>query len=214
MEGNENKRLKTGTTTVAIVCKEGIVMAADRRSTAGYFIADKDVEKVVKITDDIAVTTAGLVSDVQLIVKLVRAELKLKQIRAGKNSTVKEAANLTASIIYQNIRKFSPVMSIVGFLLAGKDRFGYKLYQLGVDGSITESKTFRSDGSGCLAAFGVLDTLYKEGINLQEGISLVKKAINAAIQRDAASGEGIDIYTITEKGVQKVLGQKIETKIQ
>jgi len=214
MDEKLEKTLKTGTTTIGIVCKDGIVLAAERRATAGYFIAEKDIEKVIKITDNIAVTTAGLVSDIQLITKLLRAEIRLKEIRSGKDVTIKEAANLAASIIYQNIRKFSPILGIVGFLLAGKDRFGCSLYQLGVDGSVTESKNFRSDGSGSTMAFGVLDTLYKEGISLQEGNKLAMKAINAAIQRDAASGEGIDIYNITEKGVAKVLGKKLDVRIE
>ena len=79
---------------------------------------------------------------------------------------------------------------------------------------MTESKTFRSDGSGSVMAYGVLDTLYKEGLSVQDGIKLATKAINAAIQRDAASGEGIDVYTITEKGVSKAFGKKSETKLE
>ena len=100
-------QMKTGTTTLGLVCKNGLVLAADRRATAGYFVAAKKVEKVLKITDDIAVTIAGTVSDIQLVVKLIKAELRLKQIKTGKVNTVKEAANLLAGIVYQNIRKFS-----------------------------------------------------------------------------------------------------------
>ena len=83
------KELKTGTTTLGLVCKEGLVLAADRRATAGYFIASKKVEKVLKITDDIAVTIAGTVSDIQLLVKLIKAELRQKNLRTGKINTVK-----------------------------------------------------------------------------------------------------------------------------
>ena len=72
---------------------------------------------------------------------------------------------------------------------------------------------YMADGSGFMMALGVLDTLYKPDLPLQEGIKLAVKAINAAIQRDAASGEGIDIVTVTKEGVKKVLSKKIETEI-
>ena len=88
------EQLKTGTTTLGIVCKDGVVLAADKRATAGHMIVDKRTLKVHKITDDVAVTIAGTVSDAQLLIKLIRAELKLKEIRTTKQATAKEAANL------------------------------------------------------------------------------------------------------------------------
>ena len=89
--------VKKGTTTVAMMCKDGVVLAADKRATAGTLIANKYVEKIQSIADNIAVTTAGTVSDFQLIIKLIRAELALKQMRIGKEATVKEASNLLQS---------------------------------------------------------------------------------------------------------------------
>ena len=75
------KQLKTGTTTLSLMCKDGIVIAADKRATAGNFIASKKIDKIIKITDDIVVTTAGTVSDIQLVTKIIRAELKLKSLK-------------------------------------------------------------------------------------------------------------------------------------
>ncbi len=95
---------KTGTTTVALVCKDGVVLCADKRVTSGYLVAFKKYEKIVQITDNIAVTVAGTVSDVQLLTKLLRAELKLKDIRTNRTVTVKEAVNLLSSMVYNNIR--------------------------------------------------------------------------------------------------------------
>ena len=86
------EEMKTGTTTLGIKCKDGIVLATDRKVTSGFFIAGS-YEKVVKITDDIAVTTAGTVSDIQLLTHLITAELKLRTLRTGKINTVKEAVN-------------------------------------------------------------------------------------------------------------------------
>lgn len=213
MENELKDKIKKGTTTIGIICKDGIVLAADKRATGGSFIFDKDVEKVVPITDNIAVTTSGVVSDIQLVTKMLRAELALKKIRGGREVTVKEAAHLAANILYNNVRKFSPIMGVVGLLLGGRDEQGFNLFQLGLDGSITESKDFRADGSGLTVAYGVLDTLYKKGCTVQEGMVLAVRAVNAAIQRDTNSGEGVDVYTITNKGVKKEITKLLNTKL-
>ena len=203
----------TGTTTVGIVCKDGIVLAADKRVTAGY-IANKHFKKISFITDDLAVTMAGLVSDAQLLTKLIRAELQLKDIQSGRTSTIKEAANLFAGMLYANIRRMTMLPGIVSFLAGGVDKYGYHLYDLGVDGSVMKIEDFASDGSGSVFALGVLETLYKKGMNVDEGIKLAVKSINAALQRDTASGGGIDIVTITTKGAKQVLEKEITFKLE
>ncbi|MEK6934292.1 MAG: proteasome subunit beta [Nanoarchaeota archaeon] len=207
--------VRKGTTTVGIFCKDGIVLAADKRATAaGRIVLNKAVEKVFKLTDDLAVTIAGNVSDIQLITKLIKAEIALKTVRTGKRPTVKEVANLLGTIIYHNIRKFSVIPGITAFLLGGKDSSGFHLYELSPDGSVMEHKEYMADGSGFMTALGVLDTLYKENLPLQEGIKLAVKSINAALQRDAATGDGIDVVTVTKDGVNKVFSKKLETNIQ
>ncbi len=207
--------VRKGTTTVGIFCKDGIVLAADKRATAaGRIVLNKAVEKVFKLTDDLAVTIAGNVSDIQLITKLIKAEIALKTVRTGKRPTVKEVANLLGTIIYHNIRKFSAIPGITAFLLGGKDSSGFHLYELSPDGSVMEHKEYMADGSGFMTALGVLDTLYKENLPLQEGIKLAVKSINAALQRDAATGDGIDVVTVTKDGVNKVFSKKLETNIQ
>ncbi|HLD15199.1 MAG TPA: proteasome subunit beta [Candidatus Nanoarchaeia archaeon] len=205
---------KKGTTTVGLVCKDGIILAADKRATlGGHIISNKNMDKVLKITDNMAFTTAGLVSDIQLITKLIKAELTLKRIRNNRETTVKEAANLLGSIMYQNIRQFSTIPGIVAFLLGGRDKSGFHLYELSPDGCVIEATDFAVDGSGMMMAWGVLDTLYKKDITVQDGVKLAVKAISAAMQRDAASGEGVDVFTITKEGVKKVLTKKLETTI-
>ena len=115
--------LKTGTTTVALTCKDGIVLAADKRATAGYLISFKKFDKIMNITDNIAVTVAGTVSDVQLLTKYIRAELRLKKIRTHRDNTVKEATNLLATLVYNNIRKLSLIPGVCHFLVGGKACF-------------------------------------------------------------------------------------------
>ena len=210
----DNTELKTGTTTIGIICKEGIVLAADKRATSGYLISYKKFDKVMPITENIAVTVAGTVSDVQLLTKYLKAELKLKDIRTGRETTVKEAASLLANFVYSNIRKFSLIPGISHFIIGGKDPSGFHLYDLSPDGSIVEVDDYISSGSGSVMVFGVLETLYKKGLSIDEGVKLAAKGVNAAIQRDIASGNGIDILTITKDGLKKVYSKELELKIE
>lgn len=205
---DEKLQVQKGTTTVGIVCKDGVIIAADRRATAG-FVVNKRAEKVHRITDNMAVTMAGLVSDAQLLVKLIRAEVKLRNLQTLRKSTVKETANLLAGMLYSNLRKPSMVPGIVAFLLAGHDDDGNHLYDLGIDGSITEIPDYTSDGSGSVFALGTLEALYKKGMSTDEGIKLAAKAISAALQRDTATGNGIDIWVINDKGANVVLEQEL-----
>ena len=206
--------MKTGTTTVGVVCKGGIILAADKRATSGYLISSKKIDKIHKITDYIAVTMAGTASDAQLLVRLAQAELRLKKIRVGKEVTAKEAANLMARMVYSNIRKLSLIPGVSHFVLGGKDDTGFHLFDLYADGSITEVDDFISSGSGSVMAYGVLETLYRKDITIDEGVKLVVKCINAAMQRDIASGNGIDVISITQEGVKKILEKEIDVRVQ
>jgi proteasome beta subunit len=206
-------KVKKGTTTVGIVCKDGIVLAADKRASAGYLIADKKTEKIKQISEHMAITTAGLVSDAQLFTRIIRAQLKLLTIRKRKEPSVTEAANLLSSLSYANIRRPSMVPGIVGFLLGGHDPKGPHLFEIGIDGSVTESDDYRSDGSGSTVALGVLETLYKKDMTLEEGKEVALKAINAAIQRDLATGNGVDVITITSDGVKSVFRKELTVHV-
>ncbi len=211
---SDSEYLKTGTTTIGIVCKDGVVLAADKRSTAGYLVANKKQTKVFPIAPNIVVTQAGLVSDAQLLTKLIKAEIKLMEIQTGRAVTVKEAAHLLGGMLYSNIRRPSMVPGIVGFLLGGVDKTGNALFNLGIDGSITDKDDFDSEGSGSVFALGVLESQFKPGMSVDDGIKLAEEAINAALQRDIATGNGIDIYVITEAGAKKVLTKEVNTGLR
>lgn len=206
--------LKTGTTTVGVKCKDAIILAADKRATAGNLIADKQTKKVYIINDNMAMTVAGSVSDIQLLAKLIKAELKLKDFRVGRTSNVKEAANLLSSMVYNNIRKMSMMPGISHFLFAGHDNKGFSLYDIFPDGSLTEINNFVASGSGSVFAYGVLETLYEENMSEEDAIKLVIKAINAALQRDTGSGNGIDVVKITKEGTEEIMTQKLNIKLE
>jgi len=206
--------MKTGTTTLGIKFKEGVLLAADKRATAGNLIAQKDTKKINNITDDIAVTMAGTASDAQLLIKLTKAELKLKQIRTQQQLDVKEAASFMSRMVYNNLRKPSMLPGISHFVMGGVDSTGFYLYDIFPDGTVSECKDYIASGSGSVMAYGVLETIYKEDMSLDEAKTLAIKCINAAIRRDSASGNGIDIFLINKDGAKRIMTQDIEPKIE
>ncbi len=210
----EQNITKHGTTTMGIVCKDGIVLAADRRATSANYIMDKRAKKIYEITPNMAVTIAGVASDAQLLVKLIKAELNLVKIRTGRDVTVKESANLLAGIVYQNIRKMSMIPGISHFIVGGKDKLGTHIYEVFPDGTLSDITDYISSGSGSVMAYGVLETLYNEDITVDEGVKLAVKGLNAALQRDSASGSGIDVMTITDKGIERVVSKDLYSRVE
>ena len=197
-------KMRLGTTTVGIVCRDGLILAADMRATAGNLIVNKTTEKVFKVSENMVITMAGTVSDAQLLSRLLKAEIALKEIRNNHEVSVKEGANLLASMVYSNIRRMSMIPGIAHFLIGGKDEEGFHLYDVFADGSLTLEKTYVCSGSGSVFAYGVLETLYHDDINVNDGVELVVKAVNSALQRDTYSGNGINVYAVTKKGIEKV----------
>jgi proteasome beta subunit len=210
---------KTGTTTLGIVCKDGIVLAADRKISLGsgdrvVYIATKEEDKVVPVTDNILVSTAGNASDTQRIVKIIRSELRLKELRTKRKPSIKEAANIFANIVYQSIRQMSVIISITHFLLAGYDEKGYHLYEIGADGTLGMVDGYQATGSGMMQADPILDSEYQEGMSIEDGVQLARKCINASRKRDIASGKGLDVFVIQKDNIKKVLAQKVVSEMK
>lgn len=210
--------LKTGTTTIGIVCRDGIVLAADRKASyggdSGVSYISGDHKKIHEVNPKIIVTTAGVASDTRKVISYKRAELRLKELRTKQETSIKEAANLFSAIVYQNIRQFSPIMAITHFLLAGYDESGAYLYDISPDGFLKEIEDYEATGSGMLQAHPILDAEYKKDMSIEEGIKLAKKCINASTKRDPASGLGIDIYVVKQGDIKQVLTQQISTEIK
>jgi proteasome beta subunit len=193
----ENKK---GTTTVGIICKNGVILAAEKKSTLGYLVASKETQKIIKLSDYIAMTTAGSVGDNQLLARIMRAEIKLFEIETGRRISVRAATTLLSNILQSY--KFFPFW--VQLLIAGYDEYeGFKLFSLDMLGGMEEEKEYSATGSGMPFALGVLEALYSKDIDVEKGREIAIKAIKAAMERDIGSGgRGIDIAKITEKGVE------------
>jgi proteasome beta subunit len=197
---------KTGTTTVGLICKDGVVLAAEKKSTMGYLVASKESEKILPIADHIAMTIAGVSGDAQTLARYMKAELKLFEIQNQRKISVKGACILLSNILQGS--KFFPYY--VQLILAGFDD-GPKIFSLDAVGGWEEEKKFFSTGSGSPIALGVLEDSYKDNLTVEEGKKIALRAIKAAIERDIASGgKGADVAVITKDGIKITKYESIE----
>ena len=184
-----------GTTTVGIVCKDGIVLGTDTRVTMGHFVAHKQGKKIYRIDNHLAVTIAGIVGDAQTVVEILKANANLYRLNVGRPMPVKTAARMTANLLY-NSRAYPLILQA---LIAGVDDQGGQIIVLDPLGSLIEEKCV-STGSGSPIAYGVLEDGYRDNIKVTEGIKLVVRAVSSAMKRDIASGDSMDVASITEEG--------------
>ena len=203
--------LKTGTTILGIVCKNGVVMAADRQVTAGRHVMRKDEQKVFLINDYLVAAGCGIAGDIQRVPKILSAELKLKELRSRSRPSVKQAASLLNNMSYSGIRQPSMIPQQAGFLIAGFNEDGsVELYSIEPAGSVAKVSDYDANqGSGMPYVLGLLERQYKENMTIKEGVELAVEAIKSSTQRDIGSGYGIDVFTITKDGIKKVMEQKI-----
>jgi len=212
MQGDiANNILKSNTSIVGIVCKDGIVLGADRRGTAGTIVMEKNVVKIQKVNNYIAAAYTGGVADLQLSHKVLAAELRLKELRARSRPTVKEAASLLAMMVYRNIRTPTMIPNIVGTLIAGVDENNKsELYTIEPAGGIRKVDDYDANfSSGMPYILGLLERQYKKDLTVKEAVELTKECLKSSTQRDVGSGNGIDVFTITKEGIKHVVSEEI-----
>jgi proteasome beta subunit len=200
---------KTGTTILGIVCKDGVVIATERRATMGTLIAHKATKKLYQIDNHLALATAGLVGDLQVLSRYLSAETKLYSLKRDAEMSVHSAATLLSNIL--NSRKFYPYY--VQLILGGWDSTGGHVYSLDAAGGSIPDK-YTAGGSGSPYAFGVLEDSFRDDMSVNEGIELALRAITAAMGRDSASGNGADIAVITEKEFKMIPEEEIKKRLQ
>ena len=208
----KNNILSTGTSLVGIVCKDGIVMASDKKVTlGGQIVADKNFTKTNQVNKYLVMSMAGSVSDAQVNLKLIGAQLKLKELREKIRPTVKESANFISTMKFQNMRKPSMFPSIVANLVGGVDKDGKtSLYNIGPDGSIIQVEDYDASGSGMPYILGLLERQCRKDLTIEEGIELAVESIKSSSARDTASGCGVDVFKITKDGIEHISKQRVE----
>jgi proteasome beta subunit len=199
---------KTGTTTLGMACKEGVVIATEQRATMGTLIAHKATKKLYKIDEHLALATAGLVGDLQVLARYLNAEANLYRLKRNIRMPVKGAATLMSNIMNQ--RKFAPYY--VQLILGGYDDTGGYVYSLDAAGGAIPDK-YTAGGSGSPYVFGVLEDNYRDDMTADDGIDLAVRAITAAKNRDSASGGMISVAVITKEGFKEVPEEEIKKRI-
>jgi proteasome beta subunit len=193
-------QIKKGTTTCALSCSDGVVLAADTRASAGMFIADKRVMKIQNVDKHLGMTIAGGVADAQNLVDTMRYNANLYRINNKRIIPVQSAARLCSNILF-NQRYFPYYVQII---MAGYEGKGTgQVYNIDLFGSLTEEK-FISTGSGSPVAYGYLESEFKENMSVDEAYKVALQAIAAAIRRNAGTGDGINVVIIDKNGYREL----------
>ena len=199
-------QIKKGTTTCALTCNDGIVLAADTRASAGFFIADRHVMKIQKVDRHMGMTIAGGVADAQNLVDIMRYNANIYRLTNRELMPIKSAARLCSNVLFN--QRYYPYY--VQIILAGFDNVGGQIYSIDLFGSITTEK-FISTGSGSPVAYGYLESEFKENLSVNEAYKIAIQAIAAAIRRNAGTGDNINAVIIDKEGYRELSREKKES---
>jgi len=198
-----------GTTTVGLICKDGVVLATEKRATMGNFIASRRAKKIYKIADRVAMTTAGSVGDAQFLARLVTVEASLYEIRKEEKPTVKALATMLSNLL--NSTRYFPYF--VQLLVGGVDSKGPSIYSIDPIGGAIEEIDIVATGSGSPTAYGVLEDRFTPEMSTEEAMELAVRAIYSAMKRDSASGDGIDVVRIMKEEYIQLTPEEVENII-
>ena len=184
-----------GTTTMGLVCNDGVILASDTRVTMGLYVTNKHGKKVYQIDHHLAMTISGTLADGQMAVDVLSANARLYRINNGRPLPVNSAARFLSNLLFS--ARYVPLIAQV--LVGGVDDTGPHIYSIDPYGSLTEEKIV-STGSGSPLAYGILEDKFREGASVKEMLPVVAKAVNASMKRDAASGDSFNISVIDDRG--------------
>jgi proteasome beta subunit len=202
MQENIEKLALKGTTTVGVVCTDGVILSSDTRVTMGYFVAHKTGKKIYQIDDHIGMTISGGVADAQYVVEILKVNAKLYKLTIGRAMPIKSAARLVSNVLF-SARGGLMAQILVG----GVDSTGSHIFSLDPFGSLVEEKCVAT-GSGSPVAYGVLEDKYKEGATIKGILPVVVQAVDSAMKRDIASGNNYDIAVITKEGYRSLSSEE------
>ncbi|VFJ14629.1 proteasome subunit beta [Candidatus Nitrosocosmicus franklandus] len=184
-----------GATAVGITYNDGVLLAAEKRVSYGNFVVNKNTKKTFNVTDYVGAACAGMVADMQVLVRQVSALSKIRKLETRRDVEPNSVAKLMSVIMFE--RRYFPLLTqvVVGGITTGKP----EIYTLDPLGSVLPDR-YAAVGTGAEMALGVMDAEYEENMDEEKATNLALKAIRSSIQRDSASGDGIDILIINKKG--------------
>jgi proteasome beta subunit len=202
------KNLPHATTIVAVACEGGVVMAGDRRATAGNVISKRDVEKVFRADEYSAIAIAGTLAVALELVRLFGVELEHYEKMEGRSLTLEGKANRLGKMIRDNLAAAMQGLAVIP-LFVGYDeetRAG-RIFSYDVAGGPYEEHRFHSIGSGSVFAKSALKKFYSDNMPVADAALACVQALYDAADDDSATG-GPDltrqifpvIVTVTEQG--------------
>lgn len=212
-----------GTTIVALVGPDGVVMAGDRRATMGNFIAQRDIEKVFEADSHSLIGIAGAAGIAIELVRLFCVELEHYEKIEGVPLTLDGKANRLSGMLRGNLGLALQGLAVVP-LFGGYDLYSSRgrIFSYDVTGGRYEERDHHAVGSGSSFARGSLKKLFRQGMSLNEMVTTAVEALYDAADDDSATG-GPDmtrkIYpvvgSVTREGVrmwdESEVGSVVET---
>jgi proteasome beta subunit len=186
-----------GATAIGITYQDGIILAAEKRISYGNFVVNKNTRKIFPITDQVASACAGMVADMQVLARQVEALAKIRKLETRREMATNSVAKLMSVIMFE--RRYFPLLTQV---IVGGVQTTPEIYTLDPLGSLLPDN-YAAVGTGAELALGLIDSEYKKNMSEDTSKKLAIKAIKSSVQRDSASGDGIDILTITKKGIEQ-----------
>lgn len=187
-----------GATVVGISYNNGVILAADKRVSFGNFVVNKNIKKTFSVTDHVGAACAGMVADMQVLVRQVEALAKIRKLETRREVAPNSIAKLMSVIMFE--RRYFPLLTQV---IVGGINEKPEIYTLDPLGSVLPDD-YAAVGTGAEGALGIMDAEFKPNMSEETVKELASRAIRSATQRDAASGDGIDILYITKAGHREV----------
>ena len=214
--------LTHATTIVAVVCDEGVVLASDRRATAGNVISKRDVEKVFRCDQFSAVGIAGVLALGLEFARLFQVELEHYEKMEGRSLSLEGKANRLAAMIRGNLGLAMQGLVVVPILVGyDLDSGAGRIFSYDPTGGPSEEHRFYSIGSGSVFAQGALKKLYTEDMPANEAVLCCLNALYDAADDDSATG-GPDmarrifpvVTTVTGDGFRRLPEAEVAEAVQ
>jgi proteasome beta subunit len=183
-----------GASVVGISYSDGVILAADKRISFGNFVVNKNIKKTFTVTDYVGAACAGMVADMQVLVRQVEALAKIRKLETRREVAPNSIAKLMSVIMFE--RRYFPLLTQV---IVGGINEKPEIYTLDPLGSVLPDE-YAAVGTGAEGALGIMDAEFKPNMSEDKVKELASRAIRSAVQRDAASGDGIDILYMTRSG--------------
>ena len=183
-----------GATVVGLSYNDGVLLAAEKRVAFGNFVVNKNIRKTFPVTDHVGAACAGMVADMQVLVRQVEALAKIRRLETRREVPPNSIAKLMSVIMFE--RRYFPLLTQV---IVGGINEKPEIYTLDPLGSVLPDD-YAAVGTGAEMALGIMDAEFKPNMSEEKVTELATRAIRSAIQRDTASGDGIDILYMTRTG--------------